>query len=338
MTGLILGVDGGQTSTAALLVSSDGTIIGAGYGGPANHIHEAGGMERMQRSLRDAVTGAFEQAGIAPASVDSVCFGMTGGAELVPQVAPKFLEARILTAYHDVVTALAGASLAQPGIVVIAGTGAIAYGRDAGGGEAKADGWGYLMGDEGSAYDVGLKVLRAAAQAADGRGHDTLLRQFVPRFLEMADLAEVRAALYSDRITRAGIAGLAWVAYCAAESGDAAARDILANAGRSLAHAAQAVMNALTFEGENPVVYPTGGVFRAQHWVLDSFVERLKQVSSPAEIRMPAFPQVVGAVLLAQQQAGYAIDEAFLERLRQSLPERLQNKSDAPDCRDLSAS
>src|SRR5262245_41653301 len=54
MSGLILGVDGGQTSTVALLATRAGAILGMGYGGPANHIHEAGGMERMQRSLRDA--------------------------------------------------------------------------------------------------------------------------------------------------------------------------------------------------------------------------------------------------------------------------------------------
>jgi N-acetylglucosamine kinase-like BadF-type ATPase len=159
---LILGVDGGQTSTAALLATSEGEIVGVGAGGEANHIHEPGGMERMERSLRDAVSGAFAHAGISPLAVESACFGMTGGAEHVPPVAAKFLAARTLTAYHDVVTALAGASLAQAGVVVIAGTGAIAYGRADDGREAKADGWGYLMGDAGSAYDIGFQALPAS--------------------------------------------------------------------------------------------------------------------------------------------------------------------------------
>ena len=69
-----------------------------------------GNAERMERSLRDAVGGAFAQAGIASVAVESACFGMTGGAELVPEVAAKFLTAEHLTAVHDVVTALAGAS------------------------------------------------------------------------------------------------------------------------------------------------------------------------------------------------------------------------------------
>ncbi|MEP6986669.1 MAG: BadF/BadG/BcrA/BcrD ATPase family protein, partial [Chloroflexota bacterium] len=294
MAGLILGVDGGQTSTVALLATRTGKILGTGYGGPANHIHEAGGMERMQRSLRDAVLGAFEQAGILEIAVESACFGMTGGAEFIKQVAPQFIRADRLSAYHDVVTALAGASVTSPGIVVIAGTGAIVYGRDQAGNEAKSDGWGYLMGDEGSAYDIGLQVLRAAAQARDKRGADTLLQTVVPRFWHKADLAGVRAVLYTDQMTRADIAGLAWVAFCAAESGDKVAQDILANAGQRLAKAANSVIDALKVVGQNPMVYVTGGVFRAGHWVLDPFESNLKHFSPNVEIKMPTFPQVIG--------------------------------------------
>ena len=335
MTRLILGVDGGQTSTVALLATGAGEIVGTGYGGPANHIHEPGGMERMQNSLREAVLVAFAQAGITPIAVESACFGMTGGAELVPQVASKFIKVGILSAYHDVVTALAGASLASPGIVVIAGTGAIAYGRSEDGRETRASGWGYLMGDEGGAYDIGLQVLRAASQAEDKRGQDTVLRIVVPRFWHKADLVEVRDALYTNQMTRADIAGLSWVACCAAENGDKVAQDILASAGKNLALAAKSVIDALDLDEQNPIVYPTGGVFRAGRWVLDSFESSLKQSSPHVEIKLPAFPQVIGALLLANQQIGYAIDESFLLHLRQTLPAGLQNKSAAPNCADL---
>lgn len=330
MARLILGVDGGQTSTAALLATTEGEILGVGSGGAANHIHEPGGIERMARSLRDAVTGAFAQAGIAPVAVQSACFGMTGGAELVPGVAAKFLAAEQLTAVHDVVTALAGASAGAAGIVLIAGTGAIAYGRTEDGREAKADGWGYLMGDAGSAYDIGIKALQAAGQAADGRGAETLLREFVPSYWRVPNLAAVRLLLYSDQITRADIAGLAWVVSCAAEQGDAVARDILAEAGRALARSANAVVAALGME--KAVVYPTGGVLRSGHWVLDPLAASLN-----AEIRKPAFPQVVGALLLAQRQAGRALDEAFLGRLRATMPSSLQDKATARNCSELKA-
>lgn len=337
MTRLILGVDGGQTSTAALLATSDGMILGTGTGGPANHIHELGGMERMERSLRDAVTSAFVAAGITPFKVESACFGMTGGAEFVPAVAGKFLNAGSLIAVHDVVTALAGASTATPGIVVIAGTGAIAYGIDAGGNEAKADGWGYLMGDEGSAYAIGLAVLRAAGRAADGRGQATLLAELVPRFWRKSGLAEVRTALYSDQMTRTEIAGLSWLASCAAEKGDTAAQAILEEAGHNLARTAEAVAVRLNADGARLSVYPTGGVFRAGKWVLEPFERELKQRLPQIEIKPPAFAQVVGSLLLAQRQAGEAIDTLSLERLRATLPPTLQNKSPLMDCADFSS-
>lgn len=337
MRELFLGVDGGQTSTVALLATRAGEIVGVGNGGEANHVHEPGGMARMERSLRDATLGAFAAAGVSAADAASACYGMTGGAEYVPNVAPRFLQAGRLTAYHDVVTALAGASVAQPGIVVIAGTGAIAYGQRSNGQSARADGWGYLMGDEGSGYDIGVQALRAAAQSADGRGEKTLLEGYVPRFWQKADLREVHRALYSQQIGRAELAGLAWVVGCACEAGDSVAQGILARAGTSLARTAAAVVDVLALAGEQPAIYTTGGVFRAGAWVLAPFEAELKRSVPDARVSQPAFPQVVGALLLAYQQAGVALDDALLARLRETLPESLLDKGAARDCADLSA-
>lgn len=332
MTRFIIGVDGGQTSTVALLARADGEVVGIGTGGPANHIHEPGGMERMQRSLRDAVTSAFAQAGISSIQAESACFGMTGGMEYVPDAVSGFLQADILHVYHDVVTALAAASIAQPGIIVIAGTGAIVYGSTADQREARADGWGYFMGDEGSAYDIGLMVLRAAARAADGRGVETRLVRAVLRFWRKMNLMEVRAALYAQQISRAEIAGLSWVAYCAANGGDAVARNILADAGRKLGQTAAAVLATL---GDNLPVFVTGGVFQAGDWVLEPFKATVRQTAPNVDILPSAFPQVVGALLLAQRAAGYPIGAPYLVRLRATLPAGLSRKTAAFDCADL---
>jgi hypothetical protein len=100
-----------------------------------------------------------------------------------------------------------------------------------------------------------------------------------------------------------------------------------------LAKSAVAVVVALGMK--NAVIYPTGGVFRAGAWVLDPFAAGLKASAPDAEIRTPAFPQVVGALLLAQRQAGYALDEAYLARLRATLPASLHDKAAARDCGEL---
>ncbi|MBL8146649.1 MAG: ATPase [Anaerolineae bacterium] len=325
---LILGVDGGQSSTAALLANSDGRVLGTGAGGPANHIHEPGGVQRMENSLRDAVRSAFASAGLEAGHVASACFGMTGGMELVPALTPRFLDAERLTVHHDTVTALAGASRGQPGLLVISGTGAIAYGRAADGGEARSGGAGYLMGDEGSGYWIGVQALRALARAVDGRGPDTVLAVEVPAALGQADFAGVHRAVYSQTVDRPGIAALAVVVGRAAQSGDAVARAIVAEAGAQLAEITLAVLRQLPML--QPNIYPTGGVLQASSPVLESFRSALLAAVPTATIHLPAYPQVVGALIVARQQLTGPLPDSFYRQLEATLPEQVQRKQRQP--------
>jgi N-acetylglucosamine kinase-like BadF-type ATPase len=113
---------------------------------------------------------------------------MTGSMEAARAIVQQLIPHSIVNSYHDTVTALAGASSAQPGVVVIAGTGSIAYGRLADGREAQAGGWGYMMGDEGSGYDIGREALRAATQAQDGRSAFTDYSKRFPAYFQARDL------------------------------------------------------------------------------------------------------------------------------------------------------
>src|SRR5690606_11448844 len=177
---LVLAVDGGQSSSLALVATTDGQILGAGPGGPANHYHEPGGPERLRRAMTDSTLAALEAAGQTPEQITHAVLGMTGAMEQAQALVQELLPHASVHSYHDSVTALAGASVARPGVVVIAGTGAVAYGRLTDGREALAGGWGYIMGDEGSGHDIGINALRAITQAADGRGAPTLLSEVAP--------------------------------------------------------------------------------------------------------------------------------------------------------------
>jgi N-acetylglucosamine kinase-like BadF-type ATPase len=308
---LLLAVDGGQSQTLALLATLEGRILGTGLSGPANHIHEPGGMERINRALREAIGGAFEQAGLPLERVHSACVGMTGGAEVVGEVVAAFLQCDTLTAVEDSVTALAGASLAQPGVVVIAGTGAVAFGQTVDGRQAKSGGWGHIMGDEGSAYDIGIQTLRAVTQAADGRCAATTLTVAVPAYLGAADLAEVRQQVYASIITRPQIAGLAAVVSQAANMGDDLARRLLAEAGLETGMS----------------VYTTGGVFGAGEWIGVPFRAAVNGASPRAEVRAAAFAPVIGALLLARQQAGQPITQDTIDKIQATLPAVARSKS-----------
>ncbi|NPV67698.1 MAG: ATPase [Anaerolineae bacterium] len=325
---LVLAVDGGQSRTLALIATLDGRVLGAGLGGPANHVHEPGGMARMTRALQEAISGAFQQAGLAADRVSSAWFGMTGGAEVVPGIVREFLVCDRLRADDDTVTALAGASLARPGVVVIAGTGAVAYGQTADGRRARSGGWGYLMGDEGSAYDLGIQALRAATQAADGRGAPTMLMDAVPGYFGAGDLHALHTLIYSGAVSRPQIAALARVVSQAAADGDGVARMLLAEAGQALARAALAVLARLEMLESGMAVYPTGGVFQAGPLLLEPFAASLRDASPCSSVRQAAFAPVVGALLLALQQAGVSISGTTIEAIRASLPAAARSKSD----------
>jgi N-acetylglucosamine kinase-like BadF-type ATPase len=274
----------------------------------------------MARALREAIESSFASASHPVSRVSVACLGMTGGVDVAPQIVEQIVGCDAVRACEDSVTALAGASVAEPGVVVIAGTGAVAYGRAPDGREAKAGGWGFIMGDEGSGYDIGIMALRALTQAADGRGPQTALTASIPAHFGVPNLRGVHAIIYSSTAGRPQIAALAAVVSQAASAGDRVAQALLAEAGGHLARLALAVLARLDALEARIAVYPTGGVFQAGDWVLEPFAAALRDGARQATVQSPAFPPVVGALLIALQMAGAVIDGATVTRIRASLP------------------
>src|SRR5258706_2403708 len=151
MNNLFLGVDGGQSSTTALIGDATGRVLGIGVGGPCNHVGAAEGRQKLTRAVRESVEKASAQAGLDPraATFEAACFGMSGGPADKQAILAEVIPARILVVTHDALIALAGATGGEPGVITIAGTGSIAFGRNGSGETARARGWCYLFGDEG---------------------------------------------------------------------------------------------------------------------------------------------------------------------------------------------
>lgn len=322
----VLAIDGGQSSTLALIASLSGAVLGVGRAGPSNHIHEPGGRERLETAVTTSVRAALETAGIAAERLRAACLGMTGAHSEAAAVVRRMLPEAVIDAYHDAVTALAGASLAQPGIVVIAGTGAVAYGSLEDGRQARAGGWGYLMGDEGSAYDLGIQALRAACRASDRRAAPTTLLESVPAAFGMADLAEVHRAVYAHKLERADIARLAQTVARDAAAGDSTARALLERAGVDLAEAAVAVLDQLGQREAGMPIYPTGGVFQAGALILEPFRAGIAAASASSAVREPAFGPAAGALLLALRAAGVPLTDTIVEQVRRTLPREAVQK------------
>ncbi len=317
---LLLAVDGGQSSTLALLATPAGQVLGYGRAGPSNHLHEPGGLARLEAALRGSISAALQQAERSPAAVGYSCLGLSGGPAVAQEIAASLLPQSAIEVHKDIVTALAGASRAQPGVIVIAGTGAVAYGEQDGGRRAIADGWGYIMGDEGSAYDIGCAALRAACRAEDGRGPETVLLQRIPAHFDLADLRAVHRAIYSHALTRPQVASLAQVVGQAAHAGDAVAQGLLAEAGHRLGKSALAVIRRLGGLATGLPVFTTGGVFEAGEFVLGPFRAVLAGECPTATIHPPRFSPVVGALLLAMRAADIQVTEQIIAAIDASLP------------------
>src|SRR5579872_3801360 len=171
----VLGIDAGGTKTVCLLADDDGRVLAEARGGGAN-LHAAGelSVEKVLHALMEEAIGERE---IAPAAI---CLGIAGvdredEARVVRAIMRRIgYKSRTLVVNDALIALVAGVGEA-PGIVVIAGTGSIAYGRNAAGEAARAGGWGHMIGDEGSGYWIGREALAAVMRAGDGRGPETAL-------------------------------------------------------------------------------------------------------------------------------------------------------------------
>ena len=297
----VIGVDGGGSKTTALLAGSDGAILGRGVSGPSNY--QAVGAEAALAALEEAVIAAWKDSSIAPQPVQAVCLGMAGvdrpeDHRLVQSWAEKYFSGAKVEIVHDARLALAAGTSEDWGLVVISGTGSLIYGRDYRGNAARAGGWGYLLGDEGSGYAIGLQALRAVARAQDGRGPQTALVEMVLTAWGLRNSSELIRRVYGKQVTRADIGRVAILVEQAASQGDLAAQDILTEAGRELALGVKAVAEKLRLEGEIPCALAGGSLVKGR-LLADAFRRAAETYGLQLEpVRLVAEP-ALGAVRIA---------------------------------------
>jgi glucosamine kinase len=322
---LLVAVDGGQTATKALVARRDGTILAAGRGGPSDHFHGPDGVERNRRAIHGAVNATLESAGVDPEDVVAIGLGLTGAPTggdqdpIVAEIVRDILPTAAYTVVADYVTNLAGASAGNPGVVLIAGGGAIGYGVTADGRNALAGGFGYLLGDEGSAFDIGLRAIAAACRAEDRRGRPTALHGEVCTHFAIPEMRTIPRIVYRAGFPREQISLLAPKVTAAAHDGDGVAQRILAAAGEELALTALGVIRQLFREGDPVTVYLTGGVFNAGELLLGPFRSALHAGWPTAEARPPEYPPAVGGLILAARAAGQETDAQWFRQVRATL-------------------
>lgn len=304
---LFLGVDGGQSGTTAMIGDDTGRVLGTGEAGPCNHATAAEGRAKLERAVTGSVAEACAHAGVDPATVtfEAACFGMSGGPDDKEGILASILRTKRLVVTTDAVTALAGATPEGQGIIVIAGTGSISFGRNAEGRTARAGGWGYVFGDEGGAFDIARQALRAILRMDEGWGPATGLRDPLLEATGSRNANDMLHRFYTPDWPRSRVATLAPIVDAAASGGDPVAAQILNNSAQELALLAASVRHQL-WKPEEPVeVAYIGGVFQSR-LVLERF-RMLVELDGGSRCGPPLYGPAEGALREAYRATGMSL-------------------------------
>jgi N-acetylmuramic acid 6-phosphate etherase len=304
---LYLGIDGGGTSTVALLATASPgtsrgsyTVLGRGKSGPSNR--QTVGTERALASLDEAVRAAFASANLSRVPVASACLGLAGADRLDDQAVIREWAERIRLAdrveiTNDAAILLAAGTPAGFGLVLIAGTGSIAFGRRSDGRHERAGGWGHLLGDEGSAYAIAMSAFQVVARAADRRGPATRLTERFLTHFGLRQPQELIAVVYRSGRRREDFAALAPLVVELAEN-DAVAAQLVEIGANELALAGQAVTQRLGWSGPIPVAL-SGGLLLGSEGYRQKVLEALRSHGVQAEPVQLVEEPAEGAIRLA---------------------------------------
>lgn len=257
----VLGIDAGGTKTVGLLADEQGRVVAEARGGGANlQTHGELGVEKVFDDIIETLGRDH--------TISAVCLGIAGVDRPHDEAVIRGILRRLghrdgVRVVNDAAIALAAGAPSRVGIVVLAGTGSIAFGADRSGRTARSGGYGFLLADEGSGYWLGHQILRAAVRSYDDRGPKTLLEPLVFEAFEVDTVADLVPLVYEKGLPKHHTAALAPLVEQARLRGDRLAAQLVEQAGQELALAARSVHRQLDFGSEPFPVVLAGGVFKA---------------------------------------------------------------------------
>jgi len=299
----VIGLDAGGTKTVCLLADLDGNVMGEARAGGAN-LQALGELE-VETILHGVMDGVIGEREVGPSAI---VLGMAGvdradDAQVMRRVLRRIgLKARTVIT-NDALIALVAAIGHEPGVVLIAGTGSIAYGRNGRDEAARAGGWGYVLGDEGSGYWIGRHALRAVVRESDGRGHATAMTPLVLAHFGVTRPEDLVRVVYDGALRPSAIAAVARAVQAAAEAGDEVALQILTVGARELAGSARSVILRLGLRDEAFDVALSGGIMHAVPRLAAEVEAQMRQLAPKVRVQLLQREPAHGAVALAVSEA-----------------------------------
>lgn len=317
----LIGIDGGGSFTRAIAVDHTGHVVATSVKGPT--FLQFLDKDRTQSVTESLISALLEQAGTSVGSVDFLVAGVAGAGgvqarEIMVSVLRKIGFRENFSITSDLEIALHGAFLGRTGIVLNAGTGSSAICRDSSGAVERCGGWGYLIGDEGSAYHMGRLAFRYIFQSLDGIIDDTSLSKILCDEYQLAAVEELIAKLYSGTISRSAIAAFAPHVFHAAQEGDRIAREIVKECGTALGALVETLLKRARFDIGPVPLCCTGGMFENRDLLLPLILEA---VNNEVRIEQPRFSPLAGAVLMGFDKANISVDTELKADLKNGTSE-----------------
>ncbi len=311
----VLGIDGGGSKTVCVLMDETRRVISRGEAGASNY--QSIGITAAQQSIEFAILAATDQASniAKPIKVSGICLGLAGvgraeDIDVVKGLVKELqtnellpinwaLSASDIVICHDALIALVGGIGDDVGIVAAAGTGSIVFGRNHQGITKRVGGWGYILGDEGSAYKIALAGVQAALKAYDGSGMSTSLVEIFKVYLELTNIESLVELIYQQNWGVTEIAALAEIVDLAAALGDEVANKIINDAVQYLVTGTSTVIESIFIDNQTLEVVTTGSVWQSKCKMHERFTKSLGQKFPGVKVIHPKYEPAYGAGLLA---------------------------------------
>lgn len=299
----LVGIDGGGMKTQVAIATLEGAILSTGQSGPSNYLKAP--IPVVKGSILEAVKQASR--GVKrPLEFSVVCGGFSGidhpeGYRVMESILRETLRLSSLFLFTDAEIALQGAFNGKPGIIVIAGSGSIAFGKDLNGKTARVGGWGHLIGDDGSGYELVRMALKETLKSANGSGKASVLQRKIQKHFHLERLEQVLVPLYANQGNPSQLCSLFPVLLQAAKERDRTAISLLKEGGRSLAALARAAALKLDYKhGPVPITFG-GSIFEGNRILMKAFTGEIRAKISKGELRKPIGGPLVGAISLAKE-------------------------------------
>ncbi len=297
-----VGIDGGGTKTKLVVMDGEEKVVFSSVGGPGNIL--SSGYATVKESIKTVFQQGIINNGLALSDCVGMCIGAAGGArdsvkKQLEEIVRSLGYNNELQITHDGEIALIAGAKGEAALLLIAGTGAICYGRNNKGDIVRVSGWGHIIGDEGGAYSIGVNIVKAVMRAYDGREEPTVLRELLLKEMKINNEEEIISKIYSGQSNKETIAALAVLIEEGLKVKDSVSIKIADEAIEELVKTTKPAIRKLDFIDNQEMfrIILDGSVFKYNAYIRQGYINRINGLYKNADVIMMEEDAAYGAAI-----------------------------------------